>query len=267
MKQKFFLVLGMLIFTFLLSATMQAQEEPKPVYITITTMHLNYDAPNLKDWKKTEQEYYDKVTSKNSLIIGSELLTHFYTANSSDVLLVTVFKTWEDIEKAHEASEELMKKAWPDEKERKAFQDKYRSYYTPMHSDEIYISLPDIGSKELKTTSKEPMIVYIRKTQLSMKGQTKGVKEFNEKVTLKDPHIKAYYPHRHLWGSDSRDFAEAFFFESLSDMEKSYEKEKELAKAAWPKEEERKAFFDEMNLAFTGIHGDYIYHNEPTMSK
>ena len=268
MKANKTLVLGMLIFTFLLSVNIYAQEDPKPVYITITTMYRNLDADG-KDWRKTEQEYYDKVTSKNDLIIGSEILTHYFTANSAEILHVSVYKNWEDIEKSGDVSDELIKKAWPDETARKAFFDKQRSFYTTVHSDEIYTSLPTIGYKELKTTSKEPMIVYLRKSQLSMNGQGQGknMKEFNDKVTMKNPFIKAYYPHRHAWGSDSREFVEAFLFDSMSDMEKSSDKDDELIKAAWPKEADKKAFFDELKKSFTGLHGDYVYHNEPTMSK
>lgn len=266
MKKNNFLALGMLFFTFLLSVNVGAQEEPKPVYITITTMYRNLEADG-KDWRKTEQEYYDKVTSKNDLIIGSEILTHYFTANSAEILHVLVYKTWEDIEKSESITDDLVKKAWPDEAARKAFFDKQRSYYTTKHSDEIYTSLPMIGGKELKTNSKEPMIVYVRKSQLSMNGQGKGMKEFNEKVTMKNPYIKAYYPHRHAWGADSRDFVEAFLFDSMSDFEKSSDKDDELIKAAWPKEEDKKAFMDEIKKAFTGLHGDYIYHNEPTMKK
>lgn len=265
MRKNKFLVLGMLITTFLLGTEMRAQEEAKPVFITVTTLHRNLDTDR-KDWEKTKQEYFDKITSKNDLIIGSEVLTHFYTENSSEVLLVSVFKNWEDIEKANEVTTELIKKAWPDENARKAFFDKYSSYYGPMHSDEIYTSVA-VGNKDLQTPSKNPMIVYVRKSQMSLNGQGKGLKEFNEKVTLKNPYIKAYYPHRHLWGSDSRDFLEAFFYDSLADLEKSNDKQTELIKAAWPKEEDRKAFMTQMNKAFTGIHGDYLYHNEPTLSK
>ncbi|MNE61727.1 hypothetical protein D3C80_1569610 [compost metagenome] len=84
---------------------------------------------------------------------------------------------------------------------------------------------------------------------------------------MKNPYVKGYYPHRHTWGSDSRDFLEAYYFDSLSDLEKSNDKDDELIKAAWPKEDERKAFLDEMDKIFTGIHGDYIYRNEPTLAK
>jgi hypothetical protein len=266
MRKRDFFSLGTFILTFLLSVTIYAQDPPKPVYITMTTLHRNYNTDG-KDWKATEQEYFDKVTSKNPLIIGSEILTHYYTENSSEIILVSVYKTWEDIEKSNDVSEDLIKKAWPDEKVRTAFFDKQKSYYMPMHSDEIYSSIVTIGEKEFKPTTKEPMIVYIRKSQMAMTGKGKGMKEYNEKVTLKDPFIKGYYPFRHAWGSDSRDFMEAFFFDSFSDIEKSGQKQDELEKAAWPKEEDSKAFFDQLKLVFTGIHGDYIYHNLPGVSK
>ncbi|AOW08257.1 hypothetical protein [Flavobacterium gilvum] len=232
----------------------------------MTTLHRNLDI-DPKDWKATEQEYFDKITSKNDLVLGSEILTHYYTSNNTEVILVDVYKTWEDIEKAQEIDDELAKKAWPDEKARTAFFDKRKSYYTPFHSDEIYSSIETIGHKEFKPSSKEPMIIYIRKSQLSMSGKGKGMKEFNEKVTLKDPTIKGYYPFRHAWGSDSRDFMEAYYFDSFADIEKSNKKQDELEKTAWPKEADSKAFFDELKLAFTGVHGDYIYHNLPEASK
>lgn len=91
----------------------------------------------------------------------------------------------------------------------------------------------------------------MRKSQLSMTGQGKGLKEFNEKVTMKNPFIKGYYPHRYAWGADSRDFMETFLFDSMADLDKSSDKDDELIKAAWPKETDRKAFFDEMRKAFT----------------
>lgn len=266
MKKRSLFSLGVLILTFLLSIDIHAQDPPKPVFITFTTLHRNLNTDG-KDWKATEQEFFDKVTSKNDLIIGSEILTHYYTDNSSDVILVSVYKTWEDIEKAEAITEDLIKKAWPDEKVRTAFFEKHNSYYMPMHSDEIYSSVGSVGEKPFKATTKEPMIVYIRKSQMALSGKGKGLKEYNEKITMKDPYVKAYYPFRHAWGSDSRDFMEAYFYDSFADIEKSNQKQEELVKTTWPKEADSKAFFDELKLAFTGIHGDYIYHNLPVASK
>ena len=102
---------------------------------------------------------------------------------------------------------------------------------------------------------------------MSMTGKGKGMKEYNEKVTLKDPYIKGYYPFRHSWGLTAGILWKLYFYDSFSDIEKSNQKQDELVKEAWPKEADSKAFFDQLKLAFTGIHGDYIYHNLPGASK
>lgn len=259
-------LVGLVLWMALWCVTTYAQEKEKPVFITMTTLHRSLDA-KAKDWKASEQEYFDKITSKNDLIIGSELLTHYYTDDNTEVVLVNVYKNWEDIEKANAISDDLAKKAWPDEKTRKAFFDKYESFYTPLHSDEIYQSVTSVGEKPYKDETKKPMIIYIRKSQLSMKGDSKKAKEFNDKITFKDPYIKAYYPFRHSWGSNSTDFMEAFFYDSLADLEKSSDKIDELIKSTWPNEKDADAFFDELEKTFTGKHGDYIYRNVPSLSK
>jgi hypothetical protein len=102
---------------------------------------------------------------------------------------------------------------------------------------------------------------------MSMTGKGKGMKEYNEKVTLKDTYIQGYCQFRHAWGADSKDFMEAVFYNSFTDIERSNEKHEELEKAAWPKEADSKAFFDQLKLGFTGIYGDYIYHNLQGVSK
>lgn len=43
MKKNKFLVLGMLILTTPLSTNLSAQEDTKPVYITVITLHRNLD--------------------------------------------------------------------------------------------------------------------------------------------------------------------------------------------------------------------------------
>ncbi|MRX68054.1 hypothetical protein SAMN06265349_105430 [Flavobacterium resistens] len=270
MKKRKTLAIGIIILMILIGAKVSAQEKDaeKPVFITVTTLHRNLDSKlKAKDWKAAEQEYFDKVTSKNDLIIGSEIITHYYTEDNTEIALVNVYRTWEDIEKANAVSDDLIKKGWPDEKSRKAFFEKYDSFYTPVHSDEIYQSVTSIGRKDYKDETKKPMIVYLRKSQLSMKGDSKKAKEFNDKITFKDPYIKAYYPLRHSWGSNSTDFLEVFYYDSLADMEKSSDKIDELIKSTWPNEKDADAFFDELEKSFTGKHSDYIYRNVPSVSK
>lgn len=265
MKTKRNLLSRVLVILVLASTISLAQEnEQKPVFITTTTMYFNLNADGT-DWLKTEKEYFDKVTSQNELVVAAHVVTHFYTEDNSEVKFVYVYNNWADIEKANEINNKLIEKNFPDETKRKAFFDKQSSYYTKQHSDEIYQSLPFAKQAAVKSTKSQ--IFYVRNSQMALNGEGKGYNDYAKNVIHKNPLVKAYYPHRHLWGSDSRDFLEVFVFDSLADLEISADKNQELAMAAWPDEAKRKEFFKEMNKLFTGKHGDFIFRNVPELNK
>ena len=267
MKTKKKLLLGLLVFTFMFTTKSFGQDTPtdefKPVFLTVTTAHWTED-PDVddSDWLATEKEYFEKVTMKNDLIIGSGFYTHYFTPDNSEVLFVSVYANWDDIENANDVSAKLAEEAWPNEEERSAFFKKQNSYYSQMHSDEIYASMR--FTKPLKSDSKEPLIYYVKKNELGEGG--KGYKEYFENVTMKNPYIKGYYTHRHRWGSNSRDALEVFVFDKFCDIESSFEENVKLGKEHWPDETQRKEFFKEYNKIFAG-HGDYIYQNVPELAK
>lgn len=264
------LLLMMLLLTFIVPNQVEAQEkkenekeEFQAVYITVTTAHRSSDPDvNFSDWLKTEKEYFDKVTMKNDLIIGSGFYFHYFTPDDSEINLVSVYKSWNDIEEANEVTTKLIEEAWPDEEERKAFFKKQSKYYSNMHSDEIYSSLP--FKIDLIGESKEPLIFYVRVNKLGEGGD--GFKEYFENITKKNSYIKGYWTHRHKWGADSRDAIEVFALENFSDLEKMFDENSKLIKEYWPDEEKRKEFFKEYNKIFSG-HGDFILTNVPELSK
>ncbi|PHR71358.1 MAG: hypothetical protein COA67_06540 [Lutibacter sp.] len=239
-------------------------EEFKSMYLVVTTLHWSSDADaDFSDWKKTEQEYFDKVTSKNDLIAGSGYYTHYFTPDNSELVLVSLYKSWEDIEKADEVTDKLIDAGWPDEDARTAFFEKQGSYYSAKHSDEIYTTYP--FTKEVNTESTEPLLFYVRKNIASGLGG-KGYKEFFENIVMKNKYIKGFYTHGHRWGADARDRFEVGVYDSLGDIERAFDENERLVKAHWPDEEKRKAFFKEYNKIFSG-HGDYIYTSVPSLSK
>lgn len=252
-----------LLFTESIIAQEEEKEEFKPVYITVTTAHRSLDPDiDFSDWKKVEQEYFDKVTLKNDMIIGSGVYFHYFTPDDSELKLVSVYKSWADIEDSNAITNKLIEEGWPDEEERKAYFKKKNSYYSNMHSDEIYVSLP--FQKTMDKESNKPLIFYVKVNQLGEGGD--GFKEFFENITKKNSYIKAYYTHRHRWGANSLDAVEVFALESLSDIEKMFEENTKLINEYWPDEEKRKAFFEEYGKIFSG-HGDFILTNVPELSK
>lgn len=276
MKNLVKITAGMLLFTFLLANSLFSQdesEEKKPTVLVVTTVHWNPDKEDGSNekWLAIEKEYHEKVTMKNDLILGANFMTHYFTADNSEAKVIAVYGSWEDVELASELNGELAKVAWPDEAERDAFFKERNSYYSSMHSDEIYSILS--GGKFMEEIPTEPMVYYVRVSNLAFPddGKNEEIKalntEFLENVVYKNEYIKAYYPHRHLYGSDSRQFVEAFAVNSLADIEASFDKNTELIKAHWPDEDARKEFFKKYDRYFSGWHGDFIYQSVPGLAK
>ncbi len=273
MKRQTKAILVAICLIFSLSFRLAAQDDGQQI-ITVTTAHWNMEMKDfsMDEWKKVESEYHEKVVKQNEFIAHSNVLMHYYTPDNSEILFVQTFRNWEDVAKAVERSNELTKQAWPDEDARKAFLKKQNAYYSSMHSDEILSVLPN--TKNLATAPSEPLIYYVRKMQLAFPDDGSGKeiralsKEYFENVIQKNDNILAYYPHRHLYGSDSRDFVEVFVVKSLAELEEISDKQTpELIKAHWPDKNQRKEFFTAYNKYLESWHGDWIYTNVPELLK
>jgi hypothetical protein len=270
MKLNYRNYLMLLFLSLFITASIYAQERPK--YLTVTTVHGNLDKDYTEDeWKAVEKTYFDKVIMKNEYIVSSMVLVHYFTADNSEMKLVTGYSSWENIEKAGARTLELEKEAWPNEKDRDAFMKKQAGFYTSMHSDEIYSTLE--GAKMLAEKPTKPMVYYVRVSHTARPdgGSNEEIsalaKEFHENVTYKNKYVKGFFPSRHAWGSDSRDLVEAFAVESLGDIASALEENGNLIKAHWPDEAKRKAFFEKMNSYMNGEHGDYIFRSVPELTK
>ncbi|RED45718.1 hypothetical protein [Seonamhaeicola aphaedonensis] len=251
------------LFVFLLAfstSTIFAQDEEvnEPKYLTATTMYWNKNYEGSpEEWRATEKEYMEKVTSKNEHIMWSGYFTHLFTENSNEVIYVQNYPSWEAIEKATARNAELEKEAWPDEEERKAFLDKMNSAYSIYHSDEIHAIIP--GAKYLEGGMQKDMIMYLRVNKMaypedgSFDEFSAFMKKLREEVIYKNEFIKGYYPSRHAWGNDKRDMTEAVLLDSMADLDKMFNRNQELMKEAFT-EEEGKAF----GKYYKG-HGDYLY--------
>ena len=262
-----------LFLTFITMGFSLIAQETKPHFLTVTTLHRNTSNPDLtkEDWLKVEKEYFDKVVVKNPLVLKHNMLTHFFTEDNTEIILVQLYESWEAIDKAWEKDNELIKAAWPDEKARKAFFEKRASFYADGHSDEIYTVMP--YQKELSKIPDKQLIYYVRKSAFAAPkdGTEKEFgglfKEVMDNLVNKNDLLKAYYSYQHAWGSKGGEFVEVFVYDSLGDVEKAWSKDDELAKAYWKEEAKMKEFDKKMNKYFSPTHGDYIYRNEIGLQK
>jgi hypothetical protein len=248
-------------------------QEKAPGFLTVTILHRNTSNPDLKkeDWLKLEKEYFDKVVMKNPYVKNHNILTHFFTEDNTEIVLVQLYDDWSAIDKAWEKENELIKAAWPDEKDRKAFYEKRGAFYDNAHSDEIYTVLP--YRKSLAKVPDKQLIYYVRKSAFAQPkdGTEKEFealfKEVMDNLVNKNDLLKAYYTYAHAWGSKGGEFVEVFVYESLTDLEKAWAKDDELAKAYWKDEAKMKEFDKKLNKYFSPNHGDYIYRNEVGLQK
>ncbi|MDO7137776.1 hypothetical protein [Algibacter lectus] len=247
------------------ATTLQAQEKKEVKYVTVTKSHWNLDKKDFKmsEWKAAEKEYLDKVIKKNEYILSASTYIHNLTPDNTEVLSSMSYASWEDIDKQVERSAELEKEAWPDEAERKAFLQNLNSYYSNQHSDEIYSPL--FGAKFLAESPTKDMVLYVRKSYLAF-PKDGTMKEFedlrlegNTIITQKNEYIKGYFPYVHAWGADKTEYIEAYFLDSLEDIEKMFDKDDELFNAGYARSEENKVKLEAWSTYFTGVHGDYVY--------
>jgi hypothetical protein len=81
--------------------------------------------------------YNANVTNKNDKILSHREYDHYFTASSSDYMIVEEYKDMAGMEEAFKMNDELEKKAWPDERKRKAFMDTMGAYFETWHGDDL----------------------------------------------------------------------------------------------------------------------------------
>lgn len=244
-----------------------AQETSKrPQYVTVTTMHWNMDLKDFKmeEWKAVEKEFLDKVTSKNEHVVSAGFYLHRMTPDNTELLYVQAFPTWNDIDLAANRNDELIKEAWSSESARKSFFEKRNKYYSPYHSDEIYATMPNakLFNDDNMTEDK---ILYVRTGHFAYPKDGNGDEfrkafdDYTLNVFHKNEYIKGYYQQSHAYGADRTVFVEAFYLDSMADLEKMYDRNEELFNAYWKDEAARKKMADLEGKYFTPVHSDAIY--------
>ena len=193
-KQLFTALLCVILFSI---SVLRAQEKEPQFYLTVTTMHWDIEMEDfsMSDWVAVEKEFLDKVTKKNEHVLATTIAHHYLTADNREVLIATLYGSWQAIDKAAERSSELVKEAWPDEANREAFFKKRNSYYSNFHSDEIYATFP--GAKSSTSEAGKDIFYYVRKSHFAF-PEDGNFKEFNE---LRDAYLKeVLYKNKYIKG-------------------------------------------------------------------
>ncbi len=138
MRYLSFPVAAILLLTFFFSSQVNAQDEDPHVY-TVTTLEFSFpDGGSSAEWDSLNTLYMENVINKNEYIISQRALRHMWGHNSEDLVYITEYKSFTDIEKGQERNTELFREAWATSEERQAYNDAANKYFGNHHSDEIY---------------------------------------------------------------------------------------------------------------------------------
>ncbi len=248
----------------------QKSHDFKPYYISFTKLHGFKDIDKA-ELKKVETDFYKKVIKKNPYILHYEFLYNYYENDDPDYIIMKVFKSWDDIEKALKENQRLIRKAWKDDDERRKFFKKQNKFYDVYYSNEIFTSAPlsTYKPESLAEGEKGQKLFYVLFDKLADYDRDDSLdayRKYIKNVTYKNPYVKAYYAHKHYVGSDSRDFLQIFVVDSYKDLLKSFKKDKELLNGMIPDEKERNNFIDIYNKGVMRVRNG-LYLNIPEISK
>jgi hypothetical protein len=92
------------------------------------------------------------------------------------------------------------------------------------------------------------------------------LKEYHEKVTMKNSLILHMWTMGHFFSEDSREYVTVYEVAKFEDLTKAFDIDTELELKAWPDQKQRLAFMKKMDTYFTH-HKDAIYNELPGLGK
>jgi len=114
------------------------------IYIQKVYRAYPKDAKN-SEFQAMRMEYAEKVIQKNPYLLAYYPLAHAWGACSNEMLNVYVVASMADVPKLNQAWTGLEEAAWPDKAARDAWFKKYDTYFTGVHGDYIYSTIPGVS--------------------------------------------------------------------------------------------------------------------------
>ena len=234
-----------------------------------------------KERSKLFDENRLKMDIRDNLLISSNVLYHYLSGRSDEVIVLDEWNNIMDADKSIKTTADRRKKGWPTKKTRESFQKRYGKYWAGGHTD--------IGNYELETRMlkrrnkkiKENTYVMIQEFTLAPMSSVEGgsaderdkvLQEWFDKVVMKDDRVLSQMMLNHYWsgsagGPHGWPVVIVTEFASMDDL--LDEDLSKLLESGWPDEKERKAFQDK-HRAYWGhyTHDDIgVYVNNVKQQK
>lgn len=139
MKTKNYLTLIALVaMTFSTSVILKAQDADQPhIFIVQTWIRNTGPDMNRQEADSLVRHYHENVVMKNEKVISSRAMSHYFTADSREFVLINEYKSLTDMEASFKIDEELENKLWPDKKSREPYDRLWMKHFGH-HADAIY---------------------------------------------------------------------------------------------------------------------------------
>jgi hypothetical protein len=121
------------------------EETDVPLVYYVRTRYFSFQEEGTnEEFTSLLNEYNEAVTHKNEYYKGYYPNVHFYGADRTEFVEVLLTGTLAELEKGLVRNGELFREHWPDEAAQDEFNDKFNEYFTGVHSDRIYSSVPEL---------------------------------------------------------------------------------------------------------------------------
>ena len=108
------------------------------INVPAQAMDVGALTPTLWGWEEREKlfdEHRTKMIFRDNLLISSNILYHYLSGNSSEVVVMNEWNNIMDADKSIKTTAERRKKGWPNKKTREEFQKRFNKYWVGGHSD------------------------------------------------------------------------------------------------------------------------------------
>lgn len=120
-------------------------ETDLPMLYYVRTRHFAFPENGTnEEFMSLLNEYNTSVTHKNEFYKAYFPQAHFYGSDRTEFVEVILTGTLADLERGLVRQGEIFRSHWPDEKARNEFNKKFDKYFSGIHSDRIYSSVPEL---------------------------------------------------------------------------------------------------------------------------
>lgn len=117
---------------------MLAQSRDGNVFIITNFERAFPENGSMNELDSLHQIMMDASYKGNQYVVSYKTMSHWWGHDNRDFIQIIEVKSWDDVAKAYDKSNELMMKAMPNKADRDKFSKAYDKYFTGKHSDEIY---------------------------------------------------------------------------------------------------------------------------------